>query len=102
MNPARQTSATPAVLQFGDERAIVVFTRRVRPVAEHQRLDARGGRVIEARRAGAVRDHDGDRRIEPPALNRVDDCLEIRAASRDQDAETTGHHGRRSGAGSAW
>ena len=81
MNPARQTSATPRLLQLGDERAIVILTRRVGLVAEHQRLDAGGDRVIEAGRIGAIRNHDGDRGIEPPALNRVDDRLEVRAAA---------------------
>ena len=70
-----------AVVQFGDERAIVIFTRRVRLVAEHERLDAGGDRVIETGRIGAIRNHDGDRCIEPPALNRVDDRLEVRAAA---------------------
>ena len=76
-----------AVVQFGDERAIVVLTRRVGLVAQHERFDAGGSRVIETRRIGAIRNHDRDRCVELSSLDRVDDRLEVRAAAGDQDAE---------------
>ena len=40
---------------------------------------------------GAIRNHDGDNRIQPPVADGVDERLKIAASAGDEDANTTVH-----------
>ena len=50
---------------------------------------ASGGRALESLCIGLVAHDDTDRRVERPGSDRVQDRLEVRAASRDQDSDGT-------------
>ncbi|MCK7517048.1 MAG: hypothetical protein MZV64_04655 [Ignavibacteriales bacterium] len=55
------------------------------------RLDAGQPGALEAERVGAVRDDDGDARVEPAVADGVDDGLEVGPPARDQDADVAVH-----------
>src|SRR5262249_33468619 len=77
--------------QLVDNRAIVRVAIRVAFRIEVHGVDARAPRPLEPFDAGAIRDHDGNQRVEPPIANGVDDRLQIGSAARDQNAEAPAH-----------
>ena len=75
----------PEPLQHGSVEGfprIVVFVRK------HCRGNAGLSSALESLRVGLVAHDDADPRVEPPARDRVQDRLEIRAAARDQDGQS--------------
>ena len=60
-------------------------------MVDAERLDAGLPRALEPRRVLAIRDDDRDRRVEAPVADRVDERLEVAAASRDEDAKAPVH-----------
>src|SRR5262245_26129308 len=60
-------------------------------MAEHQRLDARSTRVIQARRVGSIRDDDRDPGVELPPLDGIDDRPEIGASAGNENTQRAIH-----------
>jgi len=77
--PGKAHQADVVRAQLGRERAIERVARRKLAVTDATRFEPRVPGAVEARRVGAVRNHDRDARIERPLLHRVDDRLEIAA-----------------------
>ena len=48
---------------------------------------AHGARVIEAGGPGTIRDDEGDARVQPPLVDRLDQCLKIAPAPGDEHAD---------------
>ena len=88
MKPARQTRATPRACSTSRERAVVGVAIGIVPRAAGGRASIPASRArCRPGAAGAVRDDDGDGRVEPPRRDGVDDRLQVAAASGDQDAD---------------
>lgn len=73
------------------QRTIVVISRRPRAMGEANSLDPGRPRSIQTRGIFTVGDDDRDRGIEPAVRDRVDECLKIASASRDENAESAVH-----------
>ena len=71
-----------------DNRAIVFLTDSEVFVTQTQGLKTRVTGPLQAGGVRAIRDDDGDGRVETSVVNRVDDRLKVGAASRDENAET--------------
>jgi hypothetical protein len=56
------------------------------PVIDDESLDPRRARAIEPRGLRPVRDYDGDTGNETSFDNRIDQCLEVAASTRDENA----------------
>ena len=75
-------------LQLSGKGTIVVLSRRERAMREDDGFNARGTRALEASGIGTVRDHDRDRRIQTSVCDGVNERLEVRSSSRNQDTQT--------------
>ena len=80
-----------ARLQLARQRPIVLVARPASAMVDAERLDAGLPRALEPRRVRAVRDDDGNRRVEAAVANGVDERLKVAAAPRDQDAKAPVH-----------
>ena len=60
-------------------------------VVAHDRLDAGQSRALEAERVGAIRDDDGEARVEPSVADGVDDGLEVGPPARDEHSDVACH-----------
>ena len=54
-------------------------------------LDTGAPSDLQTGSVGAIRNHDGDNRIQSPVADGVDERLKIAASARDEDAKTTVH-----------
>lgn len=85
--PGEADERHAAAFELLDQRPIVIVARGIVAMRDHQRLDARRARPLEALGIGAIRNHDGDRRVERAVLRRVDERLQIAPASGDQNGQ---------------
>ena len=83
----------PDIARFEELDDCRVVRRTIGIVAwiEAERLDAGLARAQQTRRVRTIRDDDRNRRVEIAGGDRVDDRLEIRSPSRDEDCEAAVH-----------
>src|SRR5258706_1352478 len=77
--------------QLTHERVIVVVAGRPGAMGEADGLDSGRPRSIQPRSTFSVGNDDRDRSVEAALRDRVDECLKIASASRDEDAEAAVH-----------
>src|SRR5690242_5517722 len=77
--------------QLVDDRAIVPVAVRVALRIEMERLDAGFARTLQSGGRRTVRDDDGNRRLEAPLANRIDDRLQVRSAAGNEHTEPGDH-----------
>jgi hypothetical protein len=63
-------------------------------MAHADRFDACTTRAVKTLRILSIRNHHGERRDETPLGNRVDERLQVAAATRDENANSTAGEGQ--------
>jgi hypothetical protein len=84
--PREADHVDSSLAKLTDQRTVVFMARGPMAVTDTDRLDAGTSRSLKPFNRIAIRDHNGDRRIEPPVADGVDQCLEIATPSRDEYA----------------
>ena len=78
-------------LKDADDRSVVGLPVRVFTRCDNDGLDSSIAGSLQACRVRATRDNNGDRRVQAPLLNGVDDGLEVGTPTRNQHAEASRH-----------
>src|SRR5262249_7153536 len=77
--------------QLTRDGRVEVVARGERAMADRERFDACGRRPLQPFGFRAVRNDHGDPRIEPPLVGCVNQCPQIAAPARDEDADRSIH-----------
>ena len=85
--PRKTHQRDVARANLGHERVFERLARGIVAMTDGHRLDPRGARASESRCVAAVRDHYGDLGAQPSVRDRVDQRLQIAAASGDQHCD---------------
>ncbi len=91
--PGQTDQPDVAAAELGDQRLVIRLARRVGSVLQHHGLDARPARPRETTRVHRVGDDHRNGRQEPTGSHRIDNRLQVAAATGDEDAESSVHRG---------